>query len=168
MLTTDEFEKGWDLLLDKYDLKSHPYMTQLFEIRHKWAKPYYKGVFCAKMTSTKRSESANSLLKTYVPRGCSMHMFVKQYMRILYGRESDENYEEKLTKLSGVVLRFKNAIERHASKIYTRAMFEKFGEIMSQLMAFKVEEVEKMSFIQSPRLNWTVLKSGAGFSLKSR
>ena len=39
MLTEDEFEKGWEMLLDKYKLRSHPYMTNLFEIRKKWVKP---------------------------------------------------------------------------------------------------------------------------------
>lgn len=99
MLTIDEFEEGWKYLIEKYNLKNHDYMTRLYEIRHKLAKPYFKGVFCAKMSSTQQSESANHMLKNYGPPGCPMHMFVRKYMSLIFGRESEENYEEKLTTI---------------------------------------------------------------------
>lgn len=67
VLTKEEFENGWAEMLAKYGLQKHPFLTQIYEVRHKWAKPYFMGVFCANMTSTRGSESANHLLKGYVP-----------------------------------------------------------------------------------------------------
>lgn len=39
------------------------------------------------------------------------------------------------------------AIERHASKMYTRAMFEQFGRILIEGTAYNVTEVEKMKYV---------------------
>ncbi|XP_044451734.1 uncharacterized protein [Triticum aestivum] len=54
MLMVDELEEAWAHLIKKYNLKTHSYMTQLFEIREKWVKPYFKGVFCAKCLAPSR------------------------------------------------------------------------------------------------------------------
>jgi hypothetical protein len=99
MLTAEEFESAWHILVEKYKLQNNTFMTQIFEVRHKWAKPYFSGKFCARMTSTQRSESANHLLKGYVPPGCPMNLFVKQYMKIQFDRESEEGFQEKRTRM---------------------------------------------------------------------
>ncbi|KAM3213885.1 hypothetical protein ACQJBY_066364 [Aegilops geniculata] len=123
MLTEDEFENGWAELIDKYGLQKNTYLAQIYEVRSKWAKPYFKGKFCAKMTSTQRSESANHMLKGYVPASCPMHLFVRQYMRLLFDREANENYEERRTKIMSPAMKLNTPLEFHASKIYTVAMF---------------------------------------------
>ena len=56
MISVEEFETAWG-----------NYVRNLYKIRHKWAKSYFKSVFCTKMTSTQRSESANNMLKIYMP-----------------------------------------------------------------------------------------------------
>ncbi|KAM3372857.1 hypothetical protein ACQJBY_019649 [Aegilops geniculata] len=139
MVTEQEFEDGWSAMLDKYSLMKHPYLTQIYEVRHKWAKPYFRGVFCAKMTSTQRSESANHMLKSYVPPGCPMHLFIKQYEKLQFDRDSEESFQEKRTALSGVLLKVKLPIERHASRIYTRAMFEQFGDALYKAGAYELD-----------------------------
>jgi hypothetical protein len=32
MLTEDEFEMGWQSLIDKYKVKDHPFLTQIYEV----------------------------------------------------------------------------------------------------------------------------------------
>jgi hypothetical protein len=99
MLTKEEFEGAWLQMLSTYALEKNPYLYQIYETRHKWAKPYFSGIFCARMTSTQRSESANHMLKTYVPPGSAMHVFVKQFNKLLYDRDSEESFQEKRTRL---------------------------------------------------------------------
>ncbi|KAM0897901.1 hypothetical protein ACQ4PT_022260 [Festuca glaucescens] len=67
-----------------------------------------------------------------------MHLFLKPYMRLQLSRDADENYEEKRTELGGMVVRHNLDIERHASKIYTQAMFEQFGQSIYKGFAFRV------------------------------
>lgn len=144
MCTEEEFEKCWAEMLEKYGLQKKPYLTQIYEVRRKWAKPYFRDIFCAKMTSTQRSESANHVLKTYVPPRCPMHLFVKQYEKLQFDRDS-ESYQERRTSLSGVVLRANLPIEVHASKVYTRTMFEQFGQTLFESGQYVLEELEARS-----------------------
>lgn len=44
---------------------------------------------------------------------------------------------------SGFVHRTKLEIERHASKVYTRIMFENFGELLIESTSFRVSRIEK-------------------------
>ncbi|XP_073364965.1 protein FAR1-RELATED SEQUENCE 5 isoform X4 [Aegilops tauschii subsp. strangulata] len=141
MLTIEEFEDRWAALLEKYSLTKNTHLTQIYETRQKWAKPYFAGKFCARQTSTGRSESANHMLKQYVPPSCSMNLFVKQYNKLQFDREQEEGFQEKRTRLSGAVLKVNTPLEMHASKVYTRKMFEIFGGILYESGSYDVEEI---------------------------
>lgn len=99
MMTVAEFETGWDLLLKAYGMSENTFLKQIYATREMWVKSYFKGVFCAKQTSTQRSECANHMVKNLVPPSCSIHFFVRQYDKLLHIMDDAENYEEKRTKL---------------------------------------------------------------------
>lgn len=99
MLTIEEFERVWDYMLNHFDLVENEYLRNIYNKREKWAKAYFKGTFCAKMLSTQRSESANHMLKRFVPSNCSMNRFVVQFNKLLFDRNEAENRAEYDTKI---------------------------------------------------------------------
>lgn len=92
MCMEEEFESCWAEMLEKYGLQKQPFLTQIYEVRRKWAKSYFRNISCAKITSTQRSESASHVLKTYMPPGCPMHIFVKQHEKLQFDIDSEESY----------------------------------------------------------------------------
>ncbi|XBI98832.1 hypothetical protein VPH35_019026 [Triticum aestivum] len=83
---------------------------------------------------------------------CSMNLFVKQYNKLQFDREQEEGFQEKRTRLSHAVLKVNTSLEVHASKIYTRKMFEIFGGIMYESRMYDVEEIiEKQKYIVTHR-----------------
>jgi hypothetical protein len=103
MLTVDEFETAWGMLIEKYSLQSNPLMTQIYEVHMKWAKPYLKDVFSAKMTSTQQRDTAHSMLKMCIPQASPMHILVRLYISLQLGLDTKENNEEKRTKIVSIV-----------------------------------------------------------------
>lgn len=85
MLTREKYEVGWVDLLLKYGLQKHPYLTQIMGEAFQWE-------ILRKYDCTQRSETANHMLKTYVPPACTMRLLVRQYEKLQLDRESEENY----------------------------------------------------------------------------
>jgi hypothetical protein len=50
-----------------------------------------------------RLERERTNVKTYIPPGCSMHLSVKHYEKLLFDRDSEESCQEKRTSLGSLV-----------------------------------------------------------------
>ncbi|XBJ01018.1 hypothetical protein VPH35_020768 [Triticum aestivum] len=62
--------------------------------------------------------------------------------KMQFDRDSEESYQEKRTKLGGVVLKQNIPNEVHASQVYTTTMFENFGEALYERGLYDLVEVK--------------------------
>jgi len=91
-LMPTEFEAAWGALVQKYQLQKNTMMIQLWEGRKEWISAYFKNVFCARMTSTQRSESVNQILKkSFVKPELNLHRFVQQVNKCIQSRRMKEH-----------------------------------------------------------------------------
>lgn len=134
------FEKRWSEIITKYQLAENNYLGRIYSKRHMWAKPYFMGTFCAGMTSTQRSESANHLLKGFIPRSSPMHLFVKQYNNMLESRLSDEQRQTHGCKQKRRLLKHGVPIELDAAIVYTKATYERFSNELFNAGSLVVSE----------------------------
>jgi len=99
-----EFETEWARLITMYRLKKNKFLKRLYMHRKKWAKPCFMGTFCAGMTSTQRSESANHMLKRFIQRAAPMHLFVTKFNELQVDRGDQEGKEAHVTKMVRICL----------------------------------------------------------------
>ncbi|CAN6236835.1 unnamed protein product [Urochloa humidicola] len=121
-----EFEMQFKQLQLKYNLTKNKYLNRIFRYREMWAKPYFMGDFCAGMTSTQRSESANHMIKTLTQKAAPMHIFVAKFREFQTSRKSDESTQNFATLQVNRRLTTRLPIESHANKVYTKAMYLHF------------------------------------------
>ncbi|CAD6211561.1 unnamed protein product [Miscanthus lutarioriparius] len=142
-LITDEilpsaFEKKWQELVKEYKLEGNNFMNRVYKMRGLWAKPYFMDIFCAGMTSTQRSESANHMLKRFIQRSAPMHIFISKFRDFQFDRNQEEEREIHLTKQMSRRRRVGVPIERHAEAIYTREMHERFYNELYESGAYTI------------------------------
>ncbi|CAL4991083.1 unnamed protein product [Urochloa decumbens] len=135
--TREEFEERWASIVAEYGLENNHFMVRAFEHRQMWAKPYFVDTFCAGMTSTQRSESANHMLKTYIPRAAPMHLFVSQYARLVADREADEGREDHATRQT------RNMFSRFSHELFRSAAFScELGGLDASFLVKLINNVE--------------------------
>jgi hypothetical protein len=98
-LMPTEFEEAWHELVEKYNLRKNQMMLRMWEDRKDWISAYFKEAFCARMTSTQRSESMNAILKRgYVNEQHNLHRFVEQVNNCIQNRRMKE-HEQTMASL---------------------------------------------------------------------
>lgn len=124
--TDEEFDESWQRILERSEIKENDLVRSLYEERKHWVPAYMRDVVLAGMSTAQRSESVNSFFDKYVHKKTTVQEFVKQYETILQDRFEEEAKADSDTWNKQPVLKSPSPFEKHASGIYTNAVFKKF------------------------------------------
>nr|CAD1843587.1 unnamed protein product [Ananas comosus var. bracteatus] len=123
-----KFQSTWENMIKTFNLEENEWLNRLHETRANWCTAFGIDLFSAKMKSTQRSESTNSifhqLLGTTLPpiKVIEFYELKSEEMRQV---EQDENLLCNEGSFGNV---FTHGILGHAASVYTRRLFEMFKE----------------------------------------
>ncbi|XP_022863106.1 protein FAR1-RELATED SEQUENCE 5-like, partial [Olea europaea var. sylvestris] len=123
-----EFEEGWRLMLDTYDLHNNDWLSGLYENRGRWVPCFLKTTFWAGMSTTQQSESMNAFFDGYVHSKTSLKQFVEQYERALRNKVEKEFQADfkSYSQMEPCATTFE--IEKQFQAIYTISKFKEVKE----------------------------------------
>ena len=96
-----EFKATWSAMIEKHKQQNYNWLNRLYHVQEKWCPSFNVNLFSAKMQSTQRSESTNSVF----------HKIMKASLPLI---QVIEFYEEKVAQMrqeeTGEDFRCKNGV----------------------------------------------------------
>nr|XP_043630198.1 protein FAR1-RELATED SEQUENCE 6-like [Erigeron canadensis] len=129
--------------MSDFSLKNDTWFKYMFQIRSKWIPAYFTDTpMFGLMRTTSRSESENAFFSYFTRQGANLVHFMSGFeSAMLKQRSTQEKLDADDIKKSRTLCTKLN-IEKHASKIYTKTVFEIVQkEIEASLYACSVDQM---------------------------
>ncbi|KAI5322388.1 hypothetical protein L3X38_031460 [Prunus dulcis] len=96
----DEFLVAWESMLDEYNVRGHPWLESIFDLRKKWAMAYCKWSLSAGVKTTQISESFNATLKDCSNVDHDVVQFFMHFERVgnIYTKAIFEDFQAQYIK----------------------------------------------------------------------
>ncbi|XP_074302864.1 protein FAR1-RELATED SEQUENCE 5-like [Silene latifolia] len=123
-LEVHDFEIAWKEMVRKYGIEKCSWVKESYLIRESWVPAYWRGIFCAGMSSTQRSEQQNRYFKSYVNGRTTLSQFAKKIeeaLKLKVEEETANNHDctEKPYKIECNLL-----VEQVFHKLYTKKIYK--------------------------------------------
>ncbi|XP_022888998.1 protein FAR1-RELATED SEQUENCE 2-like [Olea europaea var. sylvestris] len=125
----EQFEQGWRVMIDTFELHDNDWLSGLYENRGRWVPCYFKTTFWAGMSTTQRSESMNAFFDGYVHAKTSLKQFVEQYERALRNKVEKEFQADFKSFSQMVPCATTYEMEKQFQSVYT---ISKFREVQAE------------------------------------
>ncbi|XP_057772805.1 protein FAR1-RELATED SEQUENCE 8-like [Salvia miltiorrhiza] len=124
----EEFETGWEEMIQKFSIRDHEWLNSLYEERERWAPVYLKNSIFAGIFTYQPGEYANPFFHGYLDDQMTWTEFFKVYELLQQKMIQREALDDVESREFRPVLRTRCSYETQASELYTKEIFLKFQE----------------------------------------
>ncbi|PWA26972.1 FAR1 DNA binding domain-containing protein [Artemisia annua] len=166
-IKVDEFESGWDEMIQRFKLQDNDWVQKLFEDRERWAPVYLKDTYFAGMFTFQPGESMVPFFHGYVHQQTSLKEFFDMHDLVLQNKVQKEAFDDCESRESTLKLKTMCRYESQLSNLYTKELFSLFQyEVEMMSNCFNVSQLSQTNteyFLAStPRLKILAPFSGLG------
>ncbi|XP_074315166.1 protein FAR1-RELATED SEQUENCE 2-like [Silene latifolia] len=124
-----EFEEKWTQVINDFELNDNTWLTYMYGKRHKWIPAYFRDLpLGCLLKTTQRSESQNSYFKRFESIDGTLVEFWLRFQSAMEQQRYNHRLLDAASDSTLPQVSSKTMIEKHASKIYTHAVFYEFQE----------------------------------------
>ncbi|PWA73549.1 FAR1 DNA binding domain, Zinc finger, SWIM-type, MULE transposase domain, FHY3/FAR1 family [Artemisia annua] len=117
----EEFEDLWELLLVDFDLKSHEWLLDMYNLRHKWIPAYYRNELMSGLMRTSfRSESENNAYGRLTSIDLTLWEFYNHFDSVVGCQKFAQRKNDHDSRYTIPDFHTELLIEKEASELYTR------------------------------------------------
>lgn len=158
-LSVNEFEEGWNKVMEEYKLQDNTRLQEMFAVRSDWISVYFNDIpMAGLLRTTSRSESSNSFFQHFHRRGSTL---VEFYSRFESAMEKQRYNNAQSNKDSQLIPKPHTplVIEKDAAKIYTRNLFNFVSEEITNALHFtKIDDMVNSNGIKSLKVKDKLLQ----------
>ncbi|GKD17911.1 FAR1-related sequence 5-like protein [Tanacetum coccineum] len=119
-----KFEEKWAKLIEDFGLQNHKWMTKMLNLREIWILAYFiESPLFGLTRTTSRFERENLFFKSFKSPGATLVSFMMSYESAMERQRYRQEALEFKTINAALKCETKLAIERHATRVYTRMIF---------------------------------------------
>ncbi|KAL4582165.1 hypothetical protein LXL04_006707 [Taraxacum kok-saghyz] len=143
-LTPEIFEKGWQSIMDDYDLHTNSWFSDMYEARSSWIPAYFKDYhYSGLMRTTSRSEGENRFFGSLTNTDMHLIEFISNFETAMESQRHVQRKNDHLSRYTTPDNISKLVMEADAIKIFTRSIFfdiqREIQSSISTCYSFKVE-----------------------------
>ncbi|PWA87431.1 FAR1 DNA binding domain, Zinc finger, SWIM-type, MULE transposase domain, FHY3/FAR1 family [Artemisia annua] len=132
----EEFEDLWERLLVDFDLKSHEWLLDMYNLRHKWIPAYYRNeLMSGLMRISSRSESENNAYCRLTSNDLTLWEFYNHFDSVVGCQKFAQRKNDHDSRYTIPYFHTELQIEKEASELYTRSIF---FDVQTEIYAYVI------------------------------